>query len=107
MTNLRDCQSGHGTTYLFQKFIPVKTLAILLISTIMLYLFGLLPIPRWFVIGAISVAVVIQGLLNGFLLMVPYMNCILMRDGAIVEQPFSTVNLTQRMTQEAVDFLER
>ncbi|XP_072290232.1 steryl-sulfatase [Eucyclogobius newberryi] len=105
LTNLRDCHPGHGTVFQFHIYLPIKTFAVVLISTFILYYFGLLP--RVFVIGLSSLAAMVTCFLAAFLLVVPYMNCILMRNGEIVEQPFSTMNLTQRMTQEAVDFMER
>ncbi|KAJ0062540.1 hypothetical protein NL108_016556, partial [Boleophthalmus pectinirostris] len=107
MTNLRDCRPGHGTVFQFQKYLPIKTAVTILIATIIVYYFGLLPVPRFLVVGASWLAVLIACLVAVFLFAVPYMNCILMRNGEIVEQPFSTLNLTQRMTREAVDFMER
>ncbi|KAJ0009546.1 hypothetical protein NQD34_001248, partial [Periophthalmus magnuspinnatus] len=107
LTNLRDCHPGHGTVFQFNKYLPIKTTVVILISTIIVYYFGLLPVPRFLVMGATSLAVLVTCFLTTFLLVVPYMNCILMRNGEIVEQPFSTLNMTQRMTQEAVDFMER
>lgn len=40
-------------------------------------------------------------------MIIPSFNCVLMKDHNIVEQPFVSENLTQRMTHEAVDFIER
>lgn len=40
-------------------------------------------------------------------MIIPSFNCVLMKDHGIVEQPFVSENLTQRMTREAVDFIER
>lgn len=107
LTNFRDCHPGCGTVYQFEKYLPLKTAAALLLSTIILHHSGLLTVPRRLMIGATALVALVACLNAAFLFVVPYMNCVLMRDGAIVEQPFSNVNLTQRMTREAVDFLER
>jgi len=37
----------------------------------------------------------------------PNLNCFVMRGAEIVEQPYTSENLTQRMTIEAIEFLER
>ncbi|TRY88090.1 hypothetical protein DNTS_000668 [Danionella cerebrum] len=37
----------------------------------------------------------------------PNLNCFVMRGTEIVEQPYTSENLTQRMTREAIEFLER
>lgn len=55
----------------------------------------------------IALLAVLGLLFGGFVAAMPYFNCILMRDHDIVEQPFDAENLTQRMTSEAVDFIER
>uniref|UniRef100_A0A8C6TKK0 Steroid sulfatase (microsomal), isozyme S n=1 Tax=Neogobius melanostomus TaxID=47308 RepID=A0A8C6TKK0_9GOBI len=94
LTNLRDCHPGRGTVYALEKYLPLRTAAVLLLST------GL-------AIGAASLVVLFSCFYAAFLTVVPYMNCVLMRDGAIVQQPFSNANLTQRMTREAVEFIER
>lgn len=107
LSNFRDCHPGEGSVFMFERFLPYKTVMVLLISTVLLYYVGILPIPKWLAIGVTLLAVPLAFTFPVFRLVAPYMNCILMRDGDILEQPFSNVNLTQRMTQEAVDFLER
>lgn len=37
----------------------------------------------------------------------PNLNCFVMRGAEIVEQPYTSENLTQRMTSEAIEYLER
>uniref|UniRef100_A0A8C6TPX8 Steroid sulfatase (microsomal), isozyme S n=1 Tax=Neogobius melanostomus TaxID=47308 RepID=A0A8C6TPX8_9GOBI len=46
LTNLRDCHPGRGTVYALEKYLPLRTAAVLLLSTVFLYLSGLLPVPR-------------------------------------------------------------
>ncbi|KAK7880208.1 hypothetical protein WMY93_033127 [Mugilogobius chulae] len=107
LTHLRDCLPGNGTVFKFHRYLPLKTLAAVVISTVLFCCFGYLRVPRFLVIGATLLAGFVACFLAAFLLLVPYMNCVLMRDGEIVEQPFSTLNLNRRMTREAVDFMER
>ncbi|XP_013768840.1 steryl-sulfatase-like, partial [Pundamilia nyererei] len=70
LTNLRDCQPGHGTIFQFHKYLPYRTMGIVLLTTVVLHYSG--------VIGR-----------------------------SIVEQPYKSENMTQRMVHEAVDFIER
>lgn len=107
LSNFRDCHPGEGSVYMFEKFLPYKTVMGLLLSTLLLYYFRILRVPRYLAVGAALLAVLFACCFPAFRLVAPYMNCILMRDGDIVEQPFSNVNLTQKMTQEAVDFIQR
>lgn len=107
LTNLRDCHPGRGTVFQFQKYLPFKTVGIIIFTTFLLHYLGIVHVPRLVRIGVSFGVVLVSFLLVGFLLVVPIMNCVLMKDGEILEQPFSTVNMTQKMTQQAVHFIER
>jgi len=107
LTNLRDCQPGHGTVFQLHKYLPCWTLGMLLATAVALHLFGVLPLRRGMLQGLLVLVVAVTGLTAGFIGMIPYFNCVLFRDHSIVEQPFSPENLTQRMTREAVGFIER
>ncbi|XP_028252827.1 steryl-sulfatase isoform X2 [Parambassis ranga] len=107
LTNLRDCMSGQGTIFQFRKYLPYKSLAVVFVTAVVLHGSRILTIRRGLVLGLLSLAVLLAGLVAGFLAVVPYFNCILLRDHEIAEQPFTHENLTQRMTREAVDFIER
>uniref|UniRef100_A0A3Q1BYQ0 Sulfatase N-terminal domain-containing protein n=1 Tax=Amphiprion ocellaris TaxID=80972 RepID=A0A3Q1BYQ0_AMPOC len=107
LTNLRDCQPGHGTVFQIQKYFPFGTLGIVLVTAVFLHHGGIITIRRGLILSLLSLLVVVTVLAAGLFLMIPYFNCVLLRDHSIVEQPFTSENLTQRMTHEAVDFIER
>ncbi|XP_034533845.1 steryl-sulfatase isoform X1 [Notolabrus celidotus] len=107
LTNLRDCQAGHSTVFQIQKYLPFRTLGVVLLTAALLHLCGLVSIRRRLILGLLSLLVAAAGLFVGFVTLFPYFNCILMRDHRVVEQPYVSENLTQRMTKEAVDFMER
>uniref|UniRef100_UPI0037E94F44 steryl-sulfatase n=1 Tax=Semicossyphus pulcher TaxID=241346 RepID=UPI0037E94F44 len=107
MTNLRDCQPGQDTIFKIQKYLPYRTMGIVLLSAVLLHYCGFITIRRGVVLGLLSLLALAGALLMGFIRALPYFNCILMRDHRIVEQPYVSENLTQRMTHEAVNFMER
>ncbi|XP_029379639.1 steryl-sulfatase isoform X1 [Echeneis naucrates] len=107
LTNMRDCQPGHGTVFQFHKYLPYRTLALVVVTSAVLHYSGVIGIRRGLVLGLLLLLLLVSGLLAGFIVVIPYLNCILMRDHGIVEQPFTSENLTLRMTREAVDFIER
>ncbi|KAM8722077.1 steryl-sulfatase isoform 1-T6 [Acanthopagrus schlegelii] len=107
LTNLRDCQPGHGTVFRIHKYLPYRTFGVVLVTAALLHRSGIITIRRGWVVSLLSLAVVVAGLIAGFVQIVPYFNCVLMRDHMVVEQPYASENLTQRMTHEAVDFIER
>lgn len=107
LTNLRDCGSGHGTVFQVQKYLPYRSAAILCATAALLHCVGVVPVSRRLLLRATALFVTLALLLGGFIAAVPYLNCVLMRDHDVVEQPFDAENLTQRMTREAVDFMER
>ncbi|XP_028320926.1 steryl-sulfatase [Gouania willdenowi] len=107
LTNLRDCQPGHGTVFQLYKYLPYRTLVIVLITAGLLEYSGFIRIRRGLILGVCAMCAIMSGLFLGYLRIVPYLNCILMRDHRIVEQPFQSENLTLKMTQEAVDFIQR
>ncbi|KAM7375002.1 hypothetical protein PAMA_014203 [Pampus argenteus] len=107
LTNMRDCQPGHGTVFQFHKYLPYGTLGIVLVTAALLHYSGLITISRGLIVGLLSLLVTATALTAGFIRIIPYFNCVLMRDHRVVEQPFRSENLTQRMTHEAVGFIER
>ncbi|XP_018560015.1 steryl-sulfatase isoform X2 [Lates calcarifer] len=107
LTHLRDCQPGHGTVFQIQKYLPHGTLAVVLLTAVLLHYSGFIIICRGLILSLLSLSLVATALIAGFIMIIPYFNCVLMRDHRVVEQPFSSENLTRRMTHEAVDFIER
>ncbi|KAK1876887.1 Steryl-sulfatase [Dissostichus eleginoides] len=84
--------SNHGFDFFFAAFLHYRE-----VITVSRGLLGIL----------LSLSAAVTCLTVGFIMMIPYLNCVLMRDHRVVEQPFTSENLTQRMTHEAVDSLER
>ncbi|KAM9835903.1 steryl-sulfatase [Aulostomus maculatus] len=107
LTNLRDCQPGHGTIFQIQKHLPYRTLGIIGVSAALMHCGGLVAISRRLLLSLLALLLAASALTAGFISVIPYFNCVLMRDHVIVEQPFRSENLTQTMTREAVDFIER
>ncbi|XP_074763667.1 steryl-sulfatase isoform X3 [Athene noctua] len=111
VTNFRDCKPGQGSVFLkgVQKtlVIPIQIAGITLVSLAIVQYIGLLKVPfqalgYCMIITAISLAVLIF-----FFYHFRHLNCFLMRDHQIIQQPLSYENLTQRLTKEAVQFIGR
>ncbi|KAI3365769.1 hypothetical protein L3Q82_000704 [Scortum barcoo] len=107
LTNLRDCLPGHSTVFQIQKYIPYQTLAIVLVTAVLLHYSSIVTLRRGLILSLLALLIIVMGLITGFIMMIPYFNCVLMRNHKVVEQPFAPENLTQRMTHEATDFIER
>nr|XP_046238645.1 steryl-sulfatase [Scatophagus argus] len=107
LTNIRDCQPGRGTVFQIHKYLPYRTMGILLITAVLLHYSNIITISRGLILSLLFLLVVVTGLIAGFIMIIPYFNCVLMRNHRVVEQPFTSENLTQRMTHEALDFIER
>lgn len=108
MTNLRDCQSGHGSIlFNVRTHIPYRALAIALATVLVLHAKGLVLITRRLVLCLGLMLFIAIALFFLWVLLFPYFNCFLMRGDEVVEQPFISENLTQKMTNEAIEFLER
>ncbi|KAF1637818.1 Steryl-sulfatase, partial [Eudyptes chrysocome] len=111
VTNFRDCKPGQGSVFLkgVQKslVIPIQIAGITLVSLAIVQYIGLLKVPfqalaYCLLITAISLAVLIF-----FFYHFRHLNCFLMRDHQIIQQPLSYENLTQRLTKEAVQLIGR
>ncbi|NXM68921.1 STS sulfatase, partial [Serilophus lunatus] len=111
VTNLRDCKPDQGSVFLkgIQKalVVPVEITGITLVSLVIAQYIGLLKIrfqafSYFFLIITISLVV-----LMFFFYHFRHLNCFLMRDHQIIQQPLSYENLTQRLTKEAMHFIGR
>ncbi|KAF2976644.1 hypothetical protein EK904_003323 [Melospiza melodia maxima] len=111
VTNFRDCKPGQGSVFLkgVQRdlVIPVQIAGIALVSLAVVQYIGLLKVPfqalgYFLLIITISLVVLIF-----FFYHFRQLNCFLMRDHQIIQQPLSYENLTQRLTKEAMKFIER
>lgn len=108
VTNLRDCQSGHGSIlYNVRAHIPYRALGTVLATLLFLHATGLVLIPRRVALYLAAMLFTSVTLFILWVLTFPYFNCFLMRGYEVVEQPYVSENLTQKMTKEAIEFLER
>lgn len=109
LTNLRNCD-GHGSIYahVISRSWKVQFTGTILITALMAIMAVLMGKMRrcYFVIFIIFLAVpaCFVLFLDQF---TQVMNCILMRNYTIVEQPIILDNMTARFTNEAVDYIER
>lgn len=82
-------------------------MGIVLLTAVVLHYSGVISIGRRLILSLMFLVLLVTGLAVVFIMVVPYLNCILLRDHSIVEQPYKSENMTQRMIHEAVDFIER
>ncbi|XP_038673672.1 steryl-sulfatase-like isoform X1 [Scyliorhinus canicula] len=111
LTNLRNCKPNGGNIIIVGARSTVRTavqvVIVALITLLLLCLLGLVSMP-WKALGFLFLAVTL--LLAALLLFFSQfrnLNCILMRNRRIIQQPFTCENLTQRMTSEATSFMGR
>lgn len=90
-----------------QKYLPYRSAVIVCATATLLHCIGVVAISHRLILRAVALFATLALLFGGFLVAVPSFNCVLMRDHDVVEQPFDAESLTQRMTHEAVDFIER
>uniref|UniRef100_F7F9Q5 Steroid sulfatase n=1 Tax=Callithrix jacchus TaxID=9483 RepID=F7F9Q5_CALJA len=103
LTNLRDCKPGEGSvfTWGFRKvvFIPLQIIGITLLTLAALSCLGLLRVPLGVFFSLLFLAALILTLFLGFLHYFRPLNCFMMRNYEITQQPMSYDNLTQRNTE--------
>ncbi|XP_077102916.1 steryl-sulfatase isoform X1 [Siphateles boraxobius] len=108
MTHLRDCQPGHGSVlHHIHAHIPYKALGVGLVSLVLLHIRGTITVTRKVVFVFLVLVGVFVSLFGVLFYTFPNLNCFVMRGAEIVEQPYTSENLTQRMTSEAIEYLER
>ncbi|XP_010334463.2 steryl-sulfatase [Saimiri boliviensis] len=111
LTNLRDCKPGEGSVFIrgFRKlvFIPLQIIGVALLTLAALSCLGLLRVPLGIFFSLLFLAALILTLFLGFLHYFRPLNCFLMRNYEITQQPMSYDNLTQRLTAEAAQFIQR
>lgn len=79
-------------------------MGIVLLTAVVLHYRGV--IGRRSILSLMFLLLLVTGLPIAFSMAVPYLNCVLLRDHSIVEQPYKSENMTQRMVHEAVDFID-
>uniref|UniRef100_A0A8C8VJS4 Steroid sulfatase n=1 Tax=Pelusios castaneus TaxID=367368 RepID=A0A8C8VJS4_9SAUR len=109
-TNLRDCKPGQGSVFVagIQVYLATafRIISITLISLLVLHYTGLFRISHGS-LGFFLISTVLFGILLVFFFTFRYLNCFLMRNYQVIQQPLSYENLTQRLTEEAVQFIGR
>lgn len=111
MTNLRDCKPRGGTVFApairLLVFVPLRLITVALLTLASLKWVGLIRTPRCVFLGLLLLAALLIGLLLGFMYYFRPLNCFLMRNRDVTQQPLSYDNLTQRLTADAARFLRR
>ncbi|CAN8196638.1 unnamed protein product [Coccothraustes coccothraustes] len=111
VTNFRDCKPGQGSVFLkgLQKdlVIPIQITGIALVSLAVVQYIGLLKVPFQALGCFLLIITILLVVLIFFFYHFQQLNCFLMRDHQIIQQPLSYENLTQRLTKEAMKFIER
>ncbi|XP_045852257.1 steryl-sulfatase-like isoform X2 [Meles meles] len=111
VTNLRDCKPGEGSVFTggirVLVFIPLQIITIALLTLAVLRFLGLVHVPVGVFVCLLCLAAVVLGLLVCFLHYFRPLNCFLMRNHEITQQPLSYDNLMQRLTADAAQFMRR
>ncbi|XP_053058012.1 steryl-sulfatase isoform X3 [Acinonyx jubatus] len=111
VTNLRDCKPGEGSVFTrgirLLVFIPLQIIAVTLLTMVVLKYLGLVRVPPLVFFGLLCLAAMILGLLVCFLHYFRPLNCFLMRNHEITQQPLSYDNLMQRLVADAAQFVRR
>lgn len=111
VTNLRDCKPGEGSVFTrgirLLVFIPLQIIAVTLLTMVVLKYLGLVRVPPLVFFGLLCLAAMILGLLVCFLHYFRPLNCFLMRNHEITQQPLSYDNLMQRLVADAAQFIRR
>ncbi|XP_036127084.1 steryl-sulfatase [Molossus molossus] len=111
VTNLRDCKAGEGSVFgsgiRLLVFVPLQVLALALLTLCALRGLGLLQVPVALLVCLALLGAGLLGALACFLHWFRPLNCFLMRGRDVSQQPLSYDNLTQRLTEDAVQFVRR
>uniref|UniRef100_A0A8C3YEI5 Steroid sulfatase n=1 Tax=Catagonus wagneri TaxID=51154 RepID=A0A8C3YEI5_9CETA len=111
LTNLRDCKPGQGSVFSralgLLALVPLQAIALALLTLGGLRLLGLCRVPAAALGALLVLAALILGLLLCFLHYFRPLNCFLMRNRDISQQPMSYDNLTRRLTADAARFIQR
>ncbi|XP_078452012.1 steryl-sulfatase-like [Lampetra fluviatilis] len=111
MTNLRDCKQGEGSVIIagsYKLVIHFATYSLpLLLALLLSHLAGLVRIPRiiWFTFGVVLMSVI--GLVVFVMSHSRMLNCILMLNHEVIQQPIVFENLTQRIVSQAIGYIDR
>lgn len=111
LTNLRDCRPGAGSVFdsaeRWVVRVPVQALLLCALTLALLRRLGLARVPMALVVMPVLLAVAVAAGFVAFLHCFRPANCILMTGFKLAQRPAEYEGLTQRLTREAVSFLER
>ncbi|XP_069748162.1 steryl-sulfatase isoform X2 [Narcine bancroftii] len=112
LSNLRNCHPNSGDIFIVGSRRTVRTMVqvmvLALFTLLLLDYLGLLKIPWRALAFVCSTALfLLSVVVLLFISQFRNLNCILMENEKISQQPFSFDNLTQRMTSKATSFIER
>ncbi|XP_070799550.1 steryl-sulfatase [Pituophis catenifer annectens] len=111
LNNIRDCRPGDGSVFIkgFKMHISstLQITGIALITLEVMYYIGFFRIPHrmvgYFFLLVVTWVAIIFLFFNNF----RHLNCFLMRNYTITQQPWIYENLTQRFTEDAKHFIRR
>lgn len=107
LTNLKDC--GHGTVWQMWRQTIFRDIFIsffvVVVSAIVMRMRNIIQKQGFRVI--VTTATIIAFFLYFIMQTMGLMNCILMENRKVIEQPLSYDNLNQRLTRRAISFIER
>ncbi|XP_075395877.1 steryl-sulfatase-like [Tenrec ecaudatus] len=111
VTNLRDCKPGAGSVFAsgarLLVWAPLQAVGAALLTLGALRALGLVRVPPAAFLLLLLLAAAPLAALLAFLHFFRPLNCFLMRDRDVTQQPFSYDRLTQRLTAEAARFIRR
>ncbi|KAJ7423654.1 Steryl-sulfatase [Willisornis vidua] len=111
VTNFRDCKPGQGSVFLkgVQKALvfPIQIIGITLVSLATVRYIGHLKVPFQALGYCLLIITILLVVLIFFFYHFRHLNCFLMRNHQIIQQPLSYENLTQRLTKETIEFIRR
>lgn len=111
VNNIRDCRPGDGSVFIkgIKMHIPstLQITGIALITLEVMHYIGFFRIPHrivgYFFLLVVTLVAIIFLFFNNF----RHLNCFLMRNYSITQQPWIYENLTQRFTEDAKHFIRR
>ncbi|XP_056414828.1 steryl-sulfatase isoform X2 [Hyla sarda] len=111
VTHLRDCIPGNGSVFQAGAAQFLKRTLVIAVITLFTLIFlnynRFLKIPRKVFEYVFLCLIIFVGPVIFFFWKFQYLNCFLMRNYQVIQQPVVYENLTQRMTSEAVKFILR
>ncbi|KAG8137384.1 hypothetical protein E2320_004638, partial [Naja naja] len=111
VNNIRDCRPGDGSVFIkgIKMYIPstLQITGISLITLEVMHYIGFFKIPHRMVGYLFLLVVTLMAIIFFFFNNFRQLNCFLMRNYTITQQPWIYENLTQRFTEDAKHFIRR